>query len=364
MTRTVGNPVFQKYANSMLILNALRQGPLSRTELSGITGLQPSTVTYSTARLLDAGLVVESGSSASAGQVGRRRCVLSLNGDFGRFAGVEMMESSFRLVLCNMTGAVVFKDEVRYQSVGGDARELFLVRLAQAEELAVGSCGGKPLLGLGFSVPAVVSDDGASVVESWCHGLRGEDFREHLESLGFDARFENDARLCALSLSGLGNGDIAYCHVKAAGLSSISVGIGLFLGGRLYRGSQGRSGEYRSSQIAGLGLPPYNQIPDAADKEGSVRQIVGDLLCLASVLDVTKIYLNSDQGLETLFRSEIGRLEGQGDLPPGLIECSASEWDSAMGGALMMVEKFYALPQVGDIVSKNHACDMATLIGG
>ena len=73
-------------------------------------------------------------------------------------------------------------------------------------------------------------------------------------------------------------GEVPAVGVGASGLSSISVGIGLLLDGRLYRGSHGRSGEYRSSRLAGLGMPSYHQVTDASDKEGAVGQIVGDIV--------------------------------------------------------------------------------------
>lgn len=348
----------------MLILNALRRGPLSRTEISEVTGLQASTVTYSTSRLLSSGMIVESGRVSAAGPAGRRRCVLSVNDDFGRFAGVEMLEASFRLVLCNMRGEVVFKDEIVCRSDKGGARECFLDRLGQAVDKVAGKSGGIAVLGTGFSVPAVVSDDGAAVVESWSLGLRNEGFRDYLDSLPFNCKFENDARLCALQLSGADMENIACYHVKASGLSSISVGIGLLLGGRLYRGSHGRSGEYRSSRLAGLGMPFYQQVLNSSDKENSVCQIVADMMSLSSVLDLSRIYLNSDPELETLFRSELRRVIDQGDLPEDLIHCSISEWTSAIGGAVMMMNDFFTMPQVGDIIAGNRACNLSELLGG
>lgn len=373
MVRTVGNAVFQKQANSLLILNALRRGPLSRTELSDMLGLQRSTVTYSVARLINKGLVVELGSTAAASpeiSAGRKRRMVAISRDYGRFAGVEMLGESFRLVVCGMDGEAIEKTEVPYEpcdesaeseTLDSDsprreegraeaARHRFAGRLKQVASRAEGLCAGCRMLGIGFSVPAVVSEDGAYVKESWLHGLENADMKDVLAGFPFPARIENDARLCAQD-KGEAGGDMAYFLVKASGLSEVSVGVGLVLDGKLHRGACGRSGEYISSVIAGRKHPDYQQVARPDDMEYAVKQIISDMLCLVSVLDVSKVYLNFDRGMETLFQETLRR--DFNHLPDSIrskISFDVSPWDSARGGAMMMLNGFFAVPQVGEPV--------------
>lgn len=373
MVRAVGNAVFQKQANSLLILNALRRGPLSRTELSDMLGLQRSTVTYSVARLINKDLVVELGSAAAASpdlSAGRRRRMIALNRNYGRFAGAEMLGGSFRLVICGMDGEVVEKTEVPYepcdesskpQTLDSDsprqeegraeaARHRFAVRLKQAASRAEELCAGCRMLGIGFSVPAVVSEDGAAVKESWLHGLENADMKDTLAGFPFPARIENDARLCARA-KGEAGGDMAYFLVKVSGLSEVSVGVGLMLGGKLHRGACGRSGEYISSLLAGKKHPDYQQVDRPDDMEYAARQIISDMLCLVSVLDVSKVYLNFDRSMETLFHETLRRdFNHLPDSSRGKISFDVLPWDSARGGAMMMLDGFFAVPQVGEPV--------------
>lgn len=373
MVRTVGNAVFQKQANSLLILNAMRKGPLSRTELSDMLGLQRSTVTYSVARLIHKGLVVELGSTTAASpelSAGRKRRMVAINRNYGRFAGAEMLGETFRLVICGMDGEVIEKTEVPYKPFAESAesemldsdssrqaegrteaaRHRFIGRLEQVASTAEGLCAGCRMLGIGFSVPAVVSEDGASVRESWIHGLENADMKDALAGFPFPARIENDARLCAQD-KGEEGGDMAYFLVKASGLSEVSVGVGLMLGGKLHRGACGRSGEYISSLIAGKTHPDYQQVDRPDDVEYAARQIISDMLCLVSVLDVSKVYLNFDKHMEAFCREA---LEGDFKHIPApvrdRISFDVSPWDSARGGAMMMLNGFFTVPQVGEPV--------------
>lgn len=66
--------------NQAVVLDAVRtSGEISRVELAALTGLTNQTVSNVVRKLLDAGLVAESGQAPSNG--GKRRTLLSLRAD-------------------------------------------------------------------------------------------------------------------------------------------------------------------------------------------------------------------------------------------------------------------------------------------
>ena len=66
---------FQKNANKVLVLKAIKsEQSISRTDLTGITGINKSTITNITAEFLSSGIIkyCETASAESSG--GRKRC--------------------------------------------------------------------------------------------------------------------------------------------------------------------------------------------------------------------------------------------------------------------------------------------------
>ncbi|MEV6544800.1 MarR family transcriptional regulator, partial [Streptomyces sp. NPDC051665] len=94
--------------NAALVLDLLRTAGtdgISRLELADRTGLTPQAVSKITARLRDSGLVAEAGRRASTG--GKPRTVLRLVPEAGHAVGVHLDRDELRVVLVDLTGAVV-----------------------------------------------------------------------------------------------------------------------------------------------------------------------------------------------------------------------------------------------------------------
>ncbi|MFJ9250248.1 ROK family protein [Streptomyces sp. NPDC101776] len=94
--------------NTALVLDLLRTAGtdgISRLELAERTGLTPQAVSKITARLRDSGLVAEAGRRASTG--GKPRTVLRLVPEAGHAVGVHLDRDKLRVVLVDLTGAVV-----------------------------------------------------------------------------------------------------------------------------------------------------------------------------------------------------------------------------------------------------------------
>lgn len=92
---------FLKRGNANLLFNCIREkGPLTRAELSRITGLTPSTVSYITSVLIDKGILIELGAEKTS-RVGKKGILLDINYDRFLFIGYDVGSAFSRVAVCN-----------------------------------------------------------------------------------------------------------------------------------------------------------------------------------------------------------------------------------------------------------------------
>ncbi len=92
---------FLKRGNANLLFNCIRErGPLTRAELSRITGLTPSTVSYITSVLIDKGILIELGAEKT-NRVGKKGILLDINYDKFLFIGYDVGSAFSRIAVCN-----------------------------------------------------------------------------------------------------------------------------------------------------------------------------------------------------------------------------------------------------------------------
>lgn len=349
MSRLVGNSRFQKEANSYLILNLIQKNPLSRTEIASELGLQPSTVTYSVARLLDLGIIKEGDVQPSYSNAGRKRYAIQINSSFGRVAGAEIDGNKFRLVICDTCGSVVKSKVCMFSKLdSGSPAARFQSEVNQIVAEVTRLCSGFRILGVGISVAGVIGQNGKSIRECWSQSLWNADFSDFLGSFHFPVKLENDARLCAGKF--MSDKSLAYVLVKDSEIGGVAVGVGLVLGGRIYRGDCGRSGEYHASDMMYSGLFGKMQVNEKADDRSIAKSILSDAFSLVSVLDVSKLYLNFPPRFKELCTSLLSNELAASSIALSNRICSdVCEWDSAEGGARMMISEYLAVPQIGSV---------------
>ena len=95
-TRTTTRDI-RRQNRSILLSKLFFDGPLSRLELSQLTGLSSATVSTVTAELIDDRLIVEAGQVESGG--GRPRVLLRVDPTFGYVVGVDVGETGVTVEL-------------------------------------------------------------------------------------------------------------------------------------------------------------------------------------------------------------------------------------------------------------------------
>ena len=211
-------------------------GPQSRAELSRRLGVRAGTVTALVRGLVDSGLVAPVDTAASQG--GRPAELVGLVGDAAVALGVKVAGDHLTVVAATLGGRVVRSRTTEFDP----AQPL----LHLADELAadVAELGAESLLlGIGLGLPGFEDPYGSGVVQAPLLGWRNLPLADHLSrTLHVPVLVDNDVNTLAVAehLYGVSKG-VANSVTITLGRG---VGMGVVIGGELYRGARGAAGEF------------------------------------------------------------------------------------------------------------------------
>jgi predicted NBD/HSP70 family sugar kinase len=227
-----------------------RTGPASRVDIIRATALSRATVSKLTGELQAQGLVTEQRPALTvAGRSGRPPALLGLNPELGAFGGVDFGHSSVRVAIADVTGTLLAED--RFDLDVDNAAELAIAAAVERLPALVDEAGlpRQRLLGVGAAISAPVRRDGASlaaagILPGWS-AISPQ--RELARRLGVPVHVGNDANLGALAEvrtgAARGASDVVYVMLSSG------VGGGLVLGGSLFTGHSGMTGELGHVQV-------------------------------------------------------------------------------------------------------------------
>lgn len=231
------------------VLDVIRAaGTISRVGLINATGFTGATISTVVRRLIDDGLVVETGRAESTG--GKRRVLLQLNQSSRYAVGVHLDHAGITYVLTNLGGSVV----ARMSRAGAGAEDPPAVVERMAGEVGaliegVG-VGRERVLGLGLVSPGPLTPTSGMrltppLMRHW------EDFpldRALQEATGLPVVSDNDATAAALGEHW--SGGVGAAATFAALYMGTGIGAGLLVDGMAYRGASGNAGEIGHSCLA------------------------------------------------------------------------------------------------------------------
>ena len=235
--------------NGQRIVDALFSSHPHRMSRAGIarsTGLSKPTVSALIADMESAGLVRISDESPASGSIGRPAALYELVSTARHSVVADIGATKILVGVADLFGSLVAEQEL---TTGPDARAALESVSAAASEMLGGIDGGCHAVCVG--VPGIYRPDRDRVEQAL--NLPGFDnlaLRAYL-SERFDARIhvENDVNLAALGeLTRMGDeqadGDFAAISVGTG------IGLGMVVGGDLYRGGTGSAGELGSLLLA------------------------------------------------------------------------------------------------------------------
>lgn len=216
-------------------------GTISRAGLIEQTGLTGATISTTVRRLIDDGLVIETGRAESTG--GKPRVLLQLNHSARYAVGVHLDHSGIVYVLTTLSGAVIGR--MSRAGVGTDDPPIVVRRLAVEVDALIDGAGidRTRLLGLGLVSPGPLTPDSGMRLTppSMRHWAEFALDTALQDAVGLPVLLDNDATAAALGEHWTGHAGprstFAVIYMGAG------LGAGIIINGAAYRGVSGNAGE-------------------------------------------------------------------------------------------------------------------------
>ena len=235
-------PILLNSAEVEVIRALRRQGRVSRSEISTVTGWSKAKASQEIRSLVDKGYLIETGEGASQG--GRKPRLLGINDQLGYIAGIDIGATSLDIALADVTGSILRRcsepTDVHFspETVLGRCSEL-LLELIHAQ-------GASPaqILGIGVGVPGPVDfARGVLVAPPLMPEWENFPIRDFFKKT-FSSAFvvvDNDVNIMALGEQRAGEavGIDHFIFVKIG----TGIGAGIISNGKIHRGSDGCAGD-------------------------------------------------------------------------------------------------------------------------
>lgn len=232
--------------NEWNVLKLIHARPhISRIELSKHTFQSAASITSIVEKLMDKGLIVESGHNQSA--MGRKPVSLSVRRDAGFVIGVDLGSFYTRIVVTDLRGHAIYRQT--WETGMADGRKTVIARTSKEIHKAM-SGSGRPktvFRGIGIGHSGVIDVDKGLVLSFPRPGQMAEWKDVPLRQMLMDefkvpCLLEDSVRAIAIAERNLGLGiglnDFIYIDV------GMGIGSAIFLDGKLYRGPGGSAGEF------------------------------------------------------------------------------------------------------------------------
>jgi predicted NBD/HSP70 family sugar kinase len=235
--------------NRRIVLNLIRNHqPISRADLARHSGLQRSTVSVITEKLIEEDWVKE-GASGHAPR-GRRPRFLHLNRERVGIIGVNVRPATTTIGLADLDANFVAQESLPT----ADDPQRFIADLAPRLRNLIEMRPEISCEGIGVSLPGRVDLDSQRLVFAPNLGWGLIDLKTPLEeATGLQVELENAANACALAEFWFGPRREGVRNLVAVTVSE-GIGTGLILNHQLARGSTGMAGEFGHITVVEDGL--------------------------------------------------------------------------------------------------------------
>ena len=230
----------------LAILRLIHSGAnYSRLDIARKTGLSPALITSIVRNLIARQLVIEAPSVSSS--VGRKPVPLEVRSDAGYLIGVDIGSYYVHVVVTDMKGQIVYKEQVETGIPDGRVQVLQRVFECVRRAIAASGVSRERILGMGIAHSGVIDARKGLVLSFPRPGQMVEWKNVPLKEI-FEREFhlpcllEDSVRTMATAERHFGLGrdmdDFIFLEV------GMGIGAAVFFEGKLYRGGGGKAGEF------------------------------------------------------------------------------------------------------------------------
>ncbi|WP_077330101.1 ROK family transcriptional regulator [Virgibacillus siamensis] len=244
------NQFVVKKGNKSLVLHTIMTySPISRANIAHYTGLNKGTVSSLVNELLNEQLISESGPGQSSG--GRRPVMLHFNEEAGFSIGIDLGVNYLLGTLTDLQGNIHCEKKMNHNELSYEEIEM---KLFEIIDFLTASAPKSPygIIGIGIGVPGTVSTKDEILLAPNL-GWKNVDLKTVMEKkYDIPVTIENEANAGAYGEKRFGAGENFENIIYIS--AGIGIGVGLILNGKLYKGSNGFSGELGHMTIQANGL--------------------------------------------------------------------------------------------------------------
>jgi predicted NBD/HSP70 family sugar kinase len=237
--RTPGSQTSLREANRARLIDSLKQhGRLTQVELAAVTGLSPATVSNIVKELSSSGVLTTTASSRS----GRRAVEVALARQLGLVAGLHFSSRHLRIAISDVGRTVVAENHVPLALDHRHDRELDRAALLLTDMLDSVGASLEDVLGVGVALPVPIDVAGMVSTPGLMRGWEGvpiaDDLAQRVQRPVF---VDGDANVGALAEHRQG----AARDTRSAAYLRVghTIGAGLIVDGRIFRGTHGKAGQ-------------------------------------------------------------------------------------------------------------------------
>jgi predicted NBD/HSP70 family sugar kinase len=356
--------------NFYRVLRSIWKGNgISRTELASAHALDKTTVSQIVSELTDVGIVRVIDLDTASIRPGRKSELLSVNSCWGMVAGMEIRPDGINVIGADMQGGII---AAHHHSLPMERRNLSDGFFQSLEALGADDrCAGRPLVGVGVGVSGIVHRDESVIVHSIPLNI-GDPYDlayQVSRHVAVPVVVDNDANCCAW-------GEIVYTKPdfspnflfvllefrgerdSSAYGGDIGLGLGFVFDGKVYYGTDGSAGEFRSlywhqGYRNQFGIP-NEESASILSRSDAVRRLVDEIAehvaLFVNTLNLKGVYVGGDVGsIEDLLlgtiRSAVATNWPYDEPVDCVVEVATHPRDTvAVGAAAMVLEHIFGEP--------------------
>lgn len=267
-SHTPGVPKLLRVLNDQAALKLLLDdGPQTRAQLAERTSMSKVTASQMMERLQNRGLVEVVGSKS--GGRGPNASLYAVVPSFAYVVGVEVGPVTTKGACADFTGTIVGRAEI---DIEGSTDPVSVVRRVVTDAVADAGVEMVKVHRIVLGTPGVIDPVSGEIGFSWNLPAWHRGLRTALnEELAPEVVIENDVNLATIAeqRSGGAGGASDFVYAWFGG----GLGLGVILGGRLYRGASGAAGEIGFLPVPGGELPTGGVVTRLS--KGSYQRVIG-----------------------------------------------------------------------------------------